>query len=791
MNSDDPCGHYAHLLECKRFIKFLSKPRLSKIQQYYVKLQKPPSNLHCVSKCTASPSSLHLCLDCLSSSRISFFCYSLPKRSPMLMMDVKDHLLDHYNSTQHLLFFHFPSNSLYCAACDVSTSITSPSRDHPLFPILEPHILTPSTSVVTSTSRHQDIIYSLPFINLGNSCFFNSCIQALLAIPVFANYFQFSPQFQDNLPGSFHNIEVLKTFSKLSIAYYQTSFDSVDESIKLSHHLVKILWRQTRRALPQFSDYFQHDASEFLNCFLNTLHESFAGNDSFNSLVFNTFKGELNSSVKCHICKKDCNKREPFLDLSVPIAQKEQKKRSFWPFGQNIGSVTLYDCLDEYFKTENLNGDNKFECDTCHELVAASRTFSLMKSPEVLIIQLKRFKHTHRSSSKIKGSVSFPLENLDLSRYLHDNSKDQIVNHFKYDLVSIVQHHGGVHGGHYTSVVRIGPSRRDQKGSGSNAQPNIWELCDDSFISPFDLNSCLDNNGFCHVRDAYLLLYVKNSRSVANFDRSKMIDEVINSSKLLKLNGENLVESQNLVPVDSSLSIKTSALVNISQVNITSPAHNLSLDESNMIVVPGSWIYSFCYFAFPSILNTSFFNCPHDYVYSPRKISAYHPYVIPTELFSKICQNFTHVGPLIALKDVNSTSANSLVCRQCDLSYRRIDEKQKIYGLDTSYTGNNKVWFMISNRWLISWKSFIKNSTSMPPQSITNSDLVTSSGEVKPGLVQGNHYRSLSGPVFRSLYDIYGLNGPIIVRMTADIYSAKPIDEGVVALEFGKEIEYV
>jgi ubiquitin C-terminal hydrolase len=46
--------------------------------------------------------------------------------------------------------------------------------------------------------------------------------------------------------------------------------------------------------------------------------------------------------------------------------------------------------------------------------------------------------------------VTFPLENLDLTKYVFGYKKEQYI----YDLFGIVNHSGSTYGGHYTSYVK-------------------------------------------------------------------------------------------------------------------------------------------------------------------------------------------------------------------------------------------------------------------------------------------------------------------------------------------------
>ena len=87
--------------------------------------------------------------------------------------------------------------------------------------------------------------------------------------------------------------------------------------------------------------------------------------------------------------------------------------------------MTLYDCLKEFEKPEQLDEDNMWYCSTCKEHVQAKKQLELFKAPLVLVINLKRFKHGKSRFSmygvgggKLDTLVNFPIEELNLTSYM-------------------------------------------------------------------------------------------------------------------------------------------------------------------------------------------------------------------------------------------------------------------------------------------------------------------------------------------------------------------------------------
>lgn len=71
--------------------------------------------------------------------------------------------------------------------------------------------------------------------------------------------------------------------------------------------------------------------------------------------------------------------------------------------------------------------------------------------PEVLVFHLKRFSYSRYSKNKLDSFVTFPIHNLDLSKYVM--SKDG--KPYIYELYAISNHYGGLGGGHYTAYAKV------------------------------------------------------------------------------------------------------------------------------------------------------------------------------------------------------------------------------------------------------------------------------------------------------------------------------------------------
>jgi len=152
------------------------------------------------------------------------------------------------------------------------------------------------------------------------------------------------------------------------------------------------------------------------------------------------------------------------------------------------GGISLADCLDNFRKPEQLGADVTVFCRSCEKQVEALKTMQLWSAPQVLVVQLKRFKYTSYSRSKLDCKVDFPLEDFDMSDYIVGSSRPGEPKPM-YTCVAVSNHLGGLGGGHYTAYVR-------------SAVDGSWYSCDDAWVKPVNREEVVTHN-------AYVLFYMR------------------------------------------------------------------------------------------------------------------------------------------------------------------------------------------------------------------------------------------------------------------------------------------
>ncbi|XP_069499390.1 ubiquitin carboxyl-terminal hydrolase 19 isoform X2 [Ambystoma mexicanum] len=164
------------------------------------------------------------------------------------------------------------------------------------------------------------------------------------------------------------------------------------------------------------------------------------------------------------------------------------------------GHFTLEQCLNLFTKPEVLAPEEAWYCPTCKQHREASKQLMLWRLPNVLIIQLKRF--SFRSfiwRDKINDMVDFPVRNLDLSKFCIGQKEDHQLP--IYDLYAVINHYGGMIGGHYTAYARLPNDKNSQRSDVG------WRLFDDSTVTTVEESQVV-------TRYAYVLFYRRRNSPV-------------------------------------------------------------------------------------------------------------------------------------------------------------------------------------------------------------------------------------------------------------------------------------
>ena len=309
--------------------------------------------------------------------------------------------------------------------------------------------------------------------NLGNSCYMNSIIQCLNHIAPLTNYF---------LEGNFQK-EINRKNPLGSGGHVATAYATLLKEVWTGNYsaLAPRLLKQTVASFaPQFRNSFQHDSQEFCQFLMDGLHEDcnrvakkpyveelegFGMKDELaaietwrkhllrhDSIIVDRCQGMHRSHLTCPSCGRESIKFDVFSTVSLPVVLEEKE-------GEVNPVLRVEDCIEKFLEGEQLDELNAWYCPGCQKHVCALKMIALWSVPDILILHLKRFQFANCAvsnnilRSKIDDTVKFPIDNLDLSKYvLGPIDKDAPP---VYNLFGVSEHVGvTATSGHYTATVR-------------------------------------------------------------------------------------------------------------------------------------------------------------------------------------------------------------------------------------------------------------------------------------------------------------------------------------------------
>ena len=318
--------------------------------------------------------------------------------------------------------------------------------------------------------------------NLGNTCFLNTIVQCLSnSIPLLkytleGNYL--SDIKEDKITGLLAN----QWRVMLQNLWFKNAVYTPNQFVSSVHDLAR------KKDYPEFTGLRQSDSQEFLQFFLESLHDALSR--EVNMTITGDAKNEFDKlAIEAYKSFKQFFKNDyseiirifygQFLSTNKRLEKgKINISRNYDPF--NILSLEIV----------NEEGSELFDLKTCInnftklEIVDQSltRQIKFWSLPDVLIIMFKRFKESNdlfANSSKLNNLVLFPLDNLDLSEYVSGYNSSTYV----YDLFGIANHEGSSGFGHYWAYVRN--------------SDNNWYKYNDAVVSTCQESDIVSSNAYC------------------------------------------------------------------------------------------------------------------------------------------------------------------------------------------------------------------------------------------------------------------------------------------------------
>lgn len=373
------------------------------------------------------------------------------------------------------------------------------------------------SSLLSAPSKPPILNTVVGLTNLGNTCFLNSALQALLRCsPLVAHFLTQDVAVRE---GS-NKKEMVSAFHTLVRDFWGVVPKANQRPSLAPGGFLASMYKVLHEADEDWhSRGRQSDASEAITKLLEYLHDAMyytvsmgtkgvAVTNSHSSQVkaidswrrffekeyspiVRNFYGLTRSAVTCDVCGTCSESFEPFLTLKAPIPGAELE-------GGTVPTLSM--CLKEAFHAEEIPD---YDCATCKKKGKATKQETLTHLPPVLLLSLKRFVRipTARGeeSRKVRGKVEWDLEETDFSAhqsFIRDPitglKGDDLREASKYTTVAVIEHSGTMEFGHYEMYSR---------------SENSWIHCNDSSVVDVRSDAVI-------TKDSYVVVMVpKHARA--------------------------------------------------------------------------------------------------------------------------------------------------------------------------------------------------------------------------------------------------------------------------------------
>lgn len=477
-----------------------------------------------------------------------------------------DAALEVASLSQTLMYVHSGFPDLYDPVLDALKEFPSPRQEEMQNLLAMYRMDVPQKYVggivgdVSTISRREDELVGL--VNLGNTCYANSVLQALYMTSRLRNELLQT----NSIPAGTN----LKRLQELFAFLMLSQRPAVSPESFLS---------KSRPSWFEWGE--QQDCSEFLRFLVDSLHEEHrahrlwrlaadpkgGGASAGRTLVEEVFGGSVKTTYHCLTCGRDSVNEEAIMDLHLAFPEGsvtkdgvgadakscQRRLASKEGGGEEAAApprpLSVEDLLETYFEPESMEGDNKYHCNACGALRDARRTVALAEPPRHLILTLMRFSYDNatRTRSKILHNVAYP-------KLLVLPENCGLAERAAYALYAVVVHSGtSADRGHYYTYARhssqesLSPRKSAYRPSTSDLDPlsKKWYLFNDSRVSNASYATFETLTRRFPKDTAYVLFYKHVNSSLAYQEAAPTSDDVHASLRsLVELDNTKYLEEQ-------------------------------------------------------------------------------------------------------------------------------------------------------------------------------------------------------------------------------------------------------
>lgn len=261
--------------------------------------------------------------------------------------------------------------------------------------------------------------------NLGNSCYLNSTVQCLFALPEFQQryYHPDQPPPSTNLPAEDLETQMRKLADGILSGRYSHPDDNVHavpDTPEVPHQkgLAPAMFKHLiGRGHKEFSTMRQQDAFEFLLHLFKLISISNTSNQTEDPV--RSFRFVLEQRLQCLNCKRVRYRTDEQDNISIPVpvrrkpvsngadATSDAEKRS------EFEPVSLEECLDNFTAPVGV----ELSCPACGSNAGFSKSSKFKTFPKNLAINPLRFEVINWVPTKLDIPVQVTDEPVDLSKY--------------------------------------------------------------------------------------------------------------------------------------------------------------------------------------------------------------------------------------------------------------------------------------------------------------------------------------------------------------------------------------
>ena len=233
--------------------------------------------------------------------------------------------------------------------------------------------------------------------NIGNTCYMASVVQALFAMPEYAERYN---RPNDPLPEVEKPAEDLETqLRKMADGLLSGRYSKPDSDVIASEHSPEVPYQKgllpamlkhlVGRGHPEFSTMRQQDAFELLLHLMKLITRSQHSTPLRNPV--DAFKFAMEQRLQCLSCKKVRYRSDEQDNISVPVPirrkAKESRSNSINGEEEEFEPVTLKECLDQFTAAEIV----ELQCSGCGSKDGFSKRTMFKTVPTILAVNARRF----------------------------------------------------------------------------------------------------------------------------------------------------------------------------------------------------------------------------------------------------------------------------------------------------------------------------------------------------------------------------------------------------------------